>query len=320
MDEGRAPEILDLYERTEKKAVGEGTYGEVFKARCKRSDRIVALKRIKLDGEDEGIPSTAIREISLLKEMKHPNIVELIEQRIDVGDPESTAPKKLWLVFEFVDQDLKRFTKARGKLEPDLVRNFSHQLLVGLEHCHLRRLIHRDLKPQNLLVDEKNMQLKIADFGLARALSLLPIPKFTHEVVTVWYRCPEILLGAEKYAYPVDCWSVGCIIAEMASLTPLFPGDSEIDTIFRIFRKLGTPTTEVWESLSDLPCMKSSFPQWKPRGLRNINRLPEVLGNLGIEVVDALLRYDPRLRVSAKRALQMEYFAGMSPAPVVGRQ
>jgi serine/threonine protein kinase len=312
MEDAPTPTIFDLYERTEKKAVGEGTYGEVFKARCQKTDRIVALKRIKLDGEDEGIPSTAIREISVLQELQHPNIVKLIEQRID-GDssPESTAPKKLWLVFEFVDQDLKRFTKSRGKLEPELVKNFSRQLLTGLEHCHLRRLIHRDLKPQNLLVDEKTMQLKIADFGLARALSLLPVPKLTHEVVTVWYRCPEILLGIEKYSYPVDCWSVGCIIAEMASLSPLFPGDSEIDTIFRIFRKLGTPTTEVWDTLGDMPCMKSTFPQWRARGLQNINRLPEVLGNLGIEVVEALLRYDPKHRVSAKRALQMEYFAGM---------
>jgi serine/threonine protein kinase len=308
MEDAPVPGIFDLYERTEKKAVGEGTYGEVFKARCVKSDRIVALKRIKLDGEEEGIPSTAIREISLLKEMRHKNIVELIDQRID-GDEQS--PKKLWLVFEFVDQDLKRFTKARGKLDADLVKNFAHQLLVGLEHCHLRRLIHRDLKPQNLLVDERTMRLKIADFGLARALSLLPIPKYTHEVVTVWYRCPEILLGCEKYAFPVDCWSAGCIIAEMAALSPLFPGDSEIDTIFRIFRKLGTPTTEVWESLGEVPCMKSTFPQWRAKGLHNLPRLAEVLGNPGIEVVDALLRYDPRLRVSAKRALQMEYFVGM---------
>jgi serine/threonine protein kinase len=314
MEEARATDaplgIFDLYERTEKKAVGEGTYGEVFKARCTRSDKIVALKRIKLDGEDEGIPSTAIREISLLKEIKHPNIVELIAERIE-GAEEVTAPKKLWLVFEFVDQDLKRFTKARGKLDPDLVKSFSHQLLLGLDHCHRCRMIHRDLKPQNLLVNEKTMQLKIADFGLARALSLLPVPKLTHEVVTVWYRCPEILLGAEKYAYPVDCWSVGCIIAEMACLSPLFPGDSEIDTIFRIFRKLGTPNAEVWDNITDLPCMKSTFPQWRARGLHNINRLPEVLGNAGIEVVDALLRYDPKLRVSTKRALQMEYFVGM---------
>merc|ERR1719440_1653161 len=145
MEDAPAPSvsIFDLYERTEKKAVGEGTYGEVFKARCVKSDRIVALKRIKLDGEDEGIPSTALREISVLRELKHPNIVGLLDQRID----EEASSKKLWLVFEFVDQDLKRFTKARGKLEPELVKSFSHQLLVGLDHCHRCRMIHRDLKP-----------------------------------------------------------------------------------------------------------------------------------------------------------------------------
>merc|ERR1719456_465392 len=261
------------------------------------------------------MPSTAIREISLLKELSHVNVVKLL----DVHCSNKENSKKLYLVFEFLDLDLKRYVKQQGNLPNTTVQSFSYQLLMGTEFCHSHRILHRDLKPQNLLIDPVRLCLKIADFGLARAFSL-PIPKYTHEVVTVWYRAPEILLGSTLYSVPVDIWSAGCIIAEMATLTPLFPGDSEIDTIFRIFRKLGTPTTEVWESLSDLPCMKSSFPQWKPRGLRNINRLPEVLGNLGIEVVDALLRYDPRLRVSAKRALQMEYFAGMSPAPVVGRQ
>jgi cyclin-dependent kinase len=303
--------LAEKYERTEKKAVGEGTYGEVFKARCLKSNRIVALKRIKLDGEDEGIPSTAIREISILKELSHPNVVDLVDCHIE--EPKGAVLRKLWLVFEFVDVDLKRFTKARGSIEPGTVKSFAHQLLSGLEYCHMRRIVHRDLKPQNLLIEEASLRLKIADFGLARAFTC-PMPKYTHEVVTVWYRSPEILLGSELYALPVDMWSTGCIVAEMASLTPLFPGDSEIDTIFRIFRKLGTPSPEVWEKVEDLPCMKTTFPQWRPRGLENMPRLTEVLGAPGIELVDNLLKYDPANRISARRALQMPYFEGFTAA------
>jgi serine/threonine protein kinase len=167
------------------------------------------------------------------------------------------------------------------------------------------------LKPQNLLIDPKNLSLKIADFGLARAFSL-PIPKYTHEVVTVWYRSPEILLGSQTYSVPVDIWSCGCIIAEMATLQPLFPGDSEIDTIFRIFRKLGTPDNSVWDGVSDLPDMKATFPKWRPRGYENIPRLKEVFGSTGIDLLQKLLEYDPKQRISARRAVQHAYFEGLS--------
>jgi len=294
----------ELYERLEKKPVGEGTYGEVFKARNTRNQEIVALKRIKLDQEEEGMPSTAIREISLLKELSHPNVVRLLDVYCA-----NAASKKLYLVFEFLEMDLKRYVKSKGSLDAATCKSFAAQLLEGVECCHTKRILHRDLKPQNLLIKStaNPPALKIADFGLARAF-LTPVPKYTHEVVTVWYRSPEILLGSTLYSVPVDIWSCGAIIAEMATLTPLFPGDSEIDTIFRIFRKLGTPTEQEWKGVSALPDMKASFPKWTHRGWDKIPRVMEIFGASGVAVIADMLKYDPKERISARRALQAPYF------------
>ena len=255
---------------------------------------------MKLDQEDEGVPSTAIREVSLLKMLDHPNVVKLFDVYC--------SPKKLFLIFEFVDSDLKKFMKARNQpLTPEMVRSFAYQLVAGVDYCHANRIIHRDLKPQNLLIDSHG-NLKIADFGLARAFCI-PIPKYTHEVVTVWYRCPEILLGCSRYAIAVDNWSVGCIIGELANNTPLFPGDSEIDTIFRIFRKLGTPSETNWPGLSQLPDFKDTFPKWRPRGLENIPGFVQNLGALGIDLVNSFLIYSPTTRMSCRRALLHPFFA-----------
>ncbi|KAF4721610.1 cyclin-dependent kinase 5, partial [Perkinsus olseni] len=161
-------EFEQRYQRTEKKPLGEGTYGEVYKARCQATGLVVAMKRMKLDQEDEGVPSTAIREVSLLKELKHPNIVKLLDV--------FCSQKKLYLIFEFVDLDLKKHMKQVGGLTKDKVQSFAYQLVLGTNYCHEYRVIHRDLKPQNLLIDADGT-LKLADFGLARAFSL-PIPKY----------------------------------------------------------------------------------------------------------------------------------------------
>lgn len=255
----------------------------------------------RLDQEDEGVPSTAIREVSLLKELHHPNVVRLLDVFCSL--------KKLYLIFEFVDNDLKKHMKTKGLLTPDQVKSFSYQLLLGMNYCHSNRIIHRDLKPQNLLINSQGI-LKIADFGLARAFSL-PVPKYTHEVVTVWYRAPEILLGSQKYSIPIDNWSVGCILAEMANNQPLFPGDSEIDTIFRIFRKLGTPDEQVWPGISELPDFKKSFPKWKARSWDAIPGLMAGLGEQGVDLMAKFLTYSPKDRISCLRGLDHPYFAGL---------
>jgi len=290
---------MDRYQKIEKNGqVGEGTYGVVYKAKDKQTGEFVALKRIRLEIEDEGIPSTTLREISVLRQLKHPNIVELN----DVVQSEG----RLYLVFEFVDKDLKKYFEATdGPLPSDLIRSYTIQLLEGLQFCHIRGVMHRDLKPQNILVS-RDGKLKLADFGLARAF-VPPIRPFTHEVVTLWYRSPEILLGCKTYALPVDMWAVGTILAEMVTKRPLFPGDSEVDEIFKIFRILGTPNEDVWPGVTSLQDWNNDFPIWPQL---NIARFVPGLSESGIDLLEQLIAIDPRRRISAKEALNHPYCTG----------
>ncbi|XP_030683356.1 cyclin-dependent kinase 3 isoform X1 [Nomascus leucogenys] len=293
---------MDVFQKVEK--IGEGTYGVVYKAKNRETGQLVALKKIRLDLEMEGVPSTAIREISLLKELKHPNIVRLL----DVVHNE----RKLYLVFEFLSQDLKKYMDSTpgSELPLHLIKSYLFQLLQGVSFCHSHRVIHRDLKPQNLLINELGA-IKLADFGLARAFGV-PLRTYTHEVVTLWYRAPEILLGSKFYTTAVDIWSIGCIFAEMVTRKALFPGDSEIDQLFRIFRMLGTPSEDTWPGVTQLPDYKGSFPKWTRKGLEEIvpNLEPE-----GRDLLMQLLQYDPCQRITAKTALAHPYFSTPEPSP-----
>mmetsp|Transcript_50954 Transcript_50954/g.125220 ORF Transcript_50954/g.125220 Transcript_50954/m.125220 type:complete len:299 (-) Transcript_50954:50-946(-) len=291
---------MDRYQRLEK--IGEGTYGVVYKAKDQVTQQTIALKKIRLEQEDEGVPSTAIREISILKELQHPNIVKFL----DVVH----SSNKLYLVFEFLDQDLKRFMDSQpsGPLDMNTVKSYLYQLLSGIQFCHARRVLHRDLKPQNLLIDNQGA-LKLADFGLARAFGI-PVRHYTHEVVTLWYRAPEVLLGARKYSTPVDIWSIGCIFAEMVMRQPLFPGDSEIDELYKIFRALGTPNEESWPGVHELPDYRTNFPNWPQRHIsQSVRNLDEV----GLDLLSAMLVYDPSRRISARTALQHKFFEDIDP-------
>jgi len=269
----------------------------VYKARNKQTNALIALKKIRLEHEDEGVPSTAIREISLLKELQHPNIVQLE----DVVHNDSC----LYLVFEYLDLDLKRYMDDNPSelKKPKRVQKFLEQLLHGIAYCHSHRVLHRDLKPQNLLIDQKKGALKLADFGLARAFGI-PIRTYTHEVVTLWYRAPEILLGSRHYSTPVDVWSIGCIFSEMANQRPLFPGDSEIDQLLKIFQKLGTPHEESWPEVSRLPEYRDHFPRWDATDLAVATTLPAE----GVDLLKRMLVYEPRARLSAAQALRHPYF------------
>ncbi|XP_034575976.1 cyclin-dependent kinase A-2 isoform X2 [Setaria viridis] len=289
------------YEKVEK--IGEGTYGVVYKAKDRHTNETIALKKIRLEQEDEGVPSTAIREISLLKEMHHRNIVRL--QDVVHND------KCIYLVFEYLDLDLKKHMDSSPDFKNHrIVKSFLYQILRGIAYCHSHRVLHRDLKPQNLLIDRRTNLLKLADFGLARAFGI-PVRTFTHEVVTLWYRAPEILLGARHYSTPVDVWSVGCIFAEMVNQKPLFPGDSEIDELFKIFRILGTPNEETWPGVASLPDYKSTFPKWPSVDFATV--VP-TLEPAGIDLLSKMLRLDPSKRINARAALEHEYFKDLEVA------
>ncbi|KAI8099509.1 kinase-like domain-containing protein [Halteromyces radiatus] len=283
--------------------IGEGTYGEVFRGLCKKTNTCVALKRVQLNISQGGVPTTAIREVALLKEIQHHNVIRLI----DLIYFDTT----IYLVFDYCDVDLRKYMDEVGRegLTLKHIKSFTHQLLRGLHYCHSHRVLHRDLKPQNLLIDHTG-KLTIADLGLSRAFGV-PMRTYTHQVITLWYRAPEILLGSPHYSTAVDMWSVGCILAEMITLRPLFPGDSQIDELFRIFRLLGTPTEAMWPGVTALPDYNAIFPPWKPVDIKERlakEKNPLEVNDLTIDLLKSLLVYDPYNRISAQKAEEHPFF------------
>ncbi|KAL3230546.1 Cyclin-dependent protein kinase PHO85 [Nakaseomyces bracarensis] len=286
--------------------LGNGTYATVYKGLNKSTGVYVALKEVKLDSE-EGTPSTAIREISLMKELKHDNIVRLY----DVIHTEN----KLTLVFEYMDNDLKKYMDSRSigntprGLEMNLVKYFQWQLLEGLAFCHENKILHRDLKPQNLLITKRG-QLKLGDFGLARAFGI-PVNTFSSEVVTLWYRAPDVLMGSRTYSTSIDIWSCGCILAEMITGKPLFPGTNDEEQLKLIFDKMGTPNETTWPGVTSLPKYNPNFQQRLPKDLKAELQpyVKEPIEDNVIDLLHGLLQLNPDMRLSAKQALLHPLFA-----------
>lgn len=281
--------------------IEEGTYGVVFRAKEKHTGEIVALKKVKMDREKEGFPITSLREISLLMTFKHPNIVDVKE--IVVG-------KKLdsiFIVMEFVEHDLKDLMnemKADTRFLTSEVKCLMQQLLSGVAYLHENWIIHRDLKTSNLLYSNQGI-LKIADFGMAREYGS-PLKPYTSLVVTLWYRAPEILLGAKTYTSAIDIWSVGCIFAELLTKEPLLPGRSELDQLDKIFKLLGTPNESVWPGWTKLSATrKMHFTTQSANHLRQ--RIPFVT-EACCDLLQRMLCFDPAKRISASDALQHPYF------------
>jgi cyclin-dependent kinase len=231
--------------------------------------------------------------------------------------------KKLTLVFEYLDQDLKKYLDVcEGGLEPTIMKSFLYQLLRGVAFCHHHRVLHRDLKPQNLLINREG-ELKLADFGLARAFGI-PVRSYTHEVVTLWYRAPDVLLGSRKYSTPVDIWSIGCIFAEMCNGRPLFPGNSEKNQLERIFSLLGLPSEEDYPSIIELPDWTATKQRMKEKALQagislkppaNLAHLVKNLAERdpqGVVLLGQMLQFDPAKRISARHAMEHPYFANLS--------
>ncbi|XP_022359003.1 cyclin-dependent kinase 14 isoform X1 [Enhydra lutris kenyoni] len=292
----------DSYEKLEK--LGEGSYATVYKGKSKVNGKLVALKVIRLQ-EEEGTPFTAIREASLLKGLKHANIVLLH----DIIHTKET----LTLVFEYVHTDLCQYMdKHPGGLHPDNVKLFLFQLLRGLSYIHQRYILHRDLKPQNLLISDTG-ELKLADFGLARAKSV-PSHTYSNEVVTLWYRPPDVLLGSTEYSTCLDMWGVGCIFVEMIQGVAAFPGMKDIqDQLERIFLVLGTPNEDTWPGVHSLPHFKPErFTPYSSKNLRQAwNKLSYV--NYAEDLASKLLQCSPKNRLSAQAALSHEYFSDLPP-------
>merc|ERR1711962_1762987 len=289
---------IESYVKLDK--LGEGTYATVFKGKSKLTDKIVALKEIRLEFE-EGAPCTAIREVSLLRGLKQANIVTLH----DIIHTQSC----LTLVFEYLERDLKQYMDDMSgvKLAMNNVRIFLFQLLRGLTYCHKMRILHRDLKPQNLLINQKG-ELKLADFGLARAKSV-PTKTYSNEVVTLWYRPPDVLLGSTEYSTPIDMWGVGCIFYEMSSGRPLFPGSTVEDELHLIFKVLGTPAEENWPGISRSEELANyRFPDYQQENL--VARAPR-LDAEGISLLSGFLKYEARKRTPAKEAMKKPYFASL---------
>eukprot|EP00043_Microstomoeca_roanoka_P017719 m.185715 g.185715 ORF g.185715 m.185715 type:complete len:372 (-) comp16688_c1_seq8:301-1416(-) len=280
--------------------VGEGTYGQVFKAQDKKTQRIVAIKTISLNSELEGVPSNAVREISLLKKLKHRNVVELLNVMY--------SQSRLSLVFEHCEQDLKQFlTRCRGHQDPNLAQTFMYQLLRGISYCHRELILHRDLKPSNILIDKHGI-LKLADFGLARPFGI-PVTQFSPEVVTLWYRAPDVLLGAVQYDTSIDMWSVGCIFAEILTTRPLFPGSSPADQLVRIFECVGLPPSHEWP-IERYPKYSLIAPHITS-GRKFTYTLPDKLPRSppqALDLISKLLQCRPEDRLSADEAMQHAFF------------
>ena len=283
--------------------IGEGTYGIVYKAEDIQKKRIVALKKIRLKPEEEGIPSTAIREISLLKECKNKNIIHLI----DVIHTKS----KLTLIFEYCETDLKRIMdeKREEKLPLKTIKEYFYQIIKGLNYLHKKKIIHRDLKPQNLLINSEN-KIKICDFGLARGYGV-PVKTYTNEVVTLWYRPPDILLGNKIYDISCDIWSAGCIFAEMLLGHPLFSGKNEGEQCEQIFHLIGTPDEDTFNWLKESPEWNTGI---NGDGFTKVTRknflttFNQVDDQLAIDILDKILVFDPEQRICTDDLLKHPFF------------
>ncbi|KAK6936900.1 Protein kinase domain [Dillenia turbinata] len=303
---------VDCFEKLEQ--IGEGTYGQVYMAREIKTGEIVALKKIRMDNEREGFPITAIREIKILKKLRHENVIKLKEivtspgpEKDDQGRGDGNKYKGgIYMVFEYMDHDLTGLADRPGmRFSVPQIKCYMRQLLTGLHYCHVNQVLHRDIKGSNLLIDNEG-NLKLADFGLARSFSNDHNGNLTNRVITLWYRPPELLLGTTKYGPAVDMWSVGCIFAELLHGKPIFPGKDEPEQLNKIFELCGSPDEVNWPGVSKIPWYNNFKPS---RPMKR--RLREVFRHFdrhALELLERMLTLDPSQRISAKDALDAEYF------------
>lgn len=289
--------------------INEGSYGIVYKAKEKKTGEMVALKKLKMGKEREGFPLYYLREINTLLSLDHPSIVAVREV---VVDDSFDGFDSIYMVMDYVEHDLKALMQARKEpFSQSEVKCLMLQLLEGVNYLHDNWVLHRDLKTSNLLLNNKG-ELKICDFGMSRQYGT-PVKPYTALVVTLWYRAPELLLGAKEYSTAVDMWSVGCIMAELLAGKPLFDGKTELEQLNKIFKTLGTPNDRIWPGCSQLPGIKTTSVHQQYNILHK--KFPRTsftgapaLSDLGLDLLSKLLTYDPAKRITAEEALNHHWF------------
>jgi len=324
-DDGRdwGERCVDMYKIVDK--VGEGTYGEVYKATpppCPQNPVIggdadlLALKKVRLENEKEGFPITAVREIKILRQLKHKNIIKLKEIVTDKSEAVDFRKDKgsFYLVFDFMEHDLMGLIDSGlVTFTTELNSSIMRQLLEGLAYCHEKNFLHRDIKCSNILMNNRG-QVKLADFGLARLYNAEDKERpYTNKVITLWYRPPELLLGEERYGPAIDVWSCGCILGELFVKKPLFQGNEEFAQLMVISRLCGTPCPAVWPDVIHLPGFQNLKPkkQYKRRVREDFQLL---MPPSALDLLDGMLALDPAKRWSAREALDADWLRNVDPS------
>lgn len=304
--------LIEHFELLEK--IGEGSYGQVYKAKDKQTNELVALKKVRLEHDKEGFPITAVREIKILRQLKHKNIVNLQEIVTDKQDALEFRKDKgsFYLVFEYMEHDLMGLLDS-GMVDFNEQNNASimRQLLDGLNYCHKKNFLHRDIKCSNILMNNRG-EVKLADFGLARLYNADNRERpYTNKVITLWYRPPELLLGEERYGPAIDVWSCGCILGELFLKKPLFQANQEPAQLEMISRLCGTPTPAVWPNVIKLPLFNTlkSKKQYRRKLREDFMFMPTP----SLDLLDSMLVLDPDRRITAEDALKSSWLKNVIP-------
>lgn len=287
--------------------IGAGTYGKVFKGIHVYTQRKVALKKIRMEGEKDGFPITAVREIKLLQHLRNHNVVSLLEVMVEKNE--------CFMVFEYLSHDLTGLINhPTFSLSLAHKKDLSKQMFEGLNYLHHRGVLHRDIKAANILISNRGL-LKYADFGLARFFSKSRQLDYTNRVITIWYRPPELLLGETRYGPAVDVWSAACVCMEMFTKKAVFPGEGgELSQMEKLYNALGTPSKTEWPDLVEMPW----FHLMRPKDRRDRvfeEQYRDILSPGAMDLISSIFRYDPAQRPSAEDVLQHPYFTSEEPAP-----